>query len=68
MKFYAFIPGLDNKEPIGTSNRTLFELKSRSGAIRRAERTLGPKVRLYTYTNFYDNETFTEIFIRSRVT
>ncbi len=61
MKFYAYIPRADGTEPVGGDKKLLFELKTTQGAHRRARRYLGPRYRLYRYTNFYDNKTFRQI-------
>jgi len=61
MKFYAYKPTKDGGEPLGTSGRTLFELKTVAGAHRRARSVLGPRYRLFRYTNFYDNKTFRRV-------
>ena len=61
MKFYAYIPRKDGSEPLGTEKRLLFQLKTVAGAHSRARRILGPKYRLFTYANFYDNRTFKEV-------
>ena len=58
-KYYAYIPRDDGTEPIGSENKTMFELKTNAGAIRRCKRYFGNKrFRLHTYTNFYDDITF----------
>jgi hypothetical protein len=58
MKFYAYKPELDGREPLGTANRILFELKTIAGAKRKAAKLLGPSAKLFTYWNFYDQKTF----------
>ena len=59
MKFYAYIPDKNGREPLGTDNRTLFELKTVQGAIRHATKRLKTQeFCLFSYRNFYDNETF----------
>ena len=59
MKFYAYCGKEDlGKESLGTSGRLLFELKTIAGAIRRCQRLFGNGFRLYSYTNFYRDETF----------
>lgn len=57
MKFYAYIPTKEGKEPCGTFGRLLFELKTVKGAVRRCEKYLGEKWRLYVYTDLYDDST-----------
>lgn len=61
MKFYAYAPTKDGKEPLGTANRTLFELKTVAGAHRRVRKYLGPRYMLFRYTNFYDDKTFRRV-------
>ena len=61
MKFYAYKPTADGREPVGGSNRLLFELKTKAGALRHAVKWLGPQFRLFMYTNFYDEKTWREI-------
>ena len=61
-KFYAYAG--DHKfgeEPLGTSGKIIFELQTMAGARRRARSMLGEAYRLYTYTNFYNDETFKEV-------
>jgi hypothetical protein len=59
MKFYAYIPTVRGKEPTGSANKLLFELRTIEGAIRRAKRILNTdNFQLYSYSNFYDNKTF----------
>lgn len=57
-KYYAFKPDDQGKEPMGTQNRLLFELKTDMGAIRRAVRVLGQTAKVFQYANFYDAKTF----------
>jgi len=61
MKFYAYKPDKNGYEPTGSSDRILFELKTKAGAIRRARRVLGLTAKVFAYHNFYDNLTFVEI-------
>lgn len=59
MKFYAYVPTQGGGEPTGTTNRTMFELKTLKGAIERCRRLFKrDDFVLQTYTNFYDNKTF----------
>jgi len=63
MKFYAYIPTDEGREPMGTEHRTIFELKTIKGAIKHAKRRLGStNFRLYIYWNFYDNSTFKLVY------
>lgn len=62
MKFYAYIPDKNGREPLGSSDKTMFELKTILGAKRRVTRVLGKNVKLFTYTLFYNEDTFKEIF------
>ncbi len=49
-------------EQLGTEGRAILrDLKTVSGAIRRARRFFGPQFRLYSFTNFYDDCTFREV-------
>lgn len=61
MKFYAYKPDSNGNEPMGTSGRILFELKTVRGAIRRARRMLGNNIKVFHYTNFYNGKTFKQI-------
>jgi hypothetical protein len=61
MKFYAYIPTKEGKEPLGTSGRLLFELKTVAGAHRHANKYLGAKHLLFVYHNFYDDKTFRRV-------
>jgi hypothetical protein len=65
MKFYAYVPRPDGSEPMGTGNRHTFDLKTKQGAIRHAVNYLGPNVKLFSYTNLYDQSTFNEIQTKS---
>lgn len=58
MNFYAYIPKADGTEPLGTSGKILFQLKTVRGAVRRCRNALGKRFRLYTYSSFYDESTF----------
>ena len=63
MKFYAYIPTDEGREPLGTEHNTLFELKTVKGAIKRSRQSLGStNFRLYTYWNFYDDSTFKLVY------
>jgi hypothetical protein len=62
MNYYAYVPDKDGREPLGTAGRIRFELRTNSGAIRRARRLLGDKVVVSSYTNFYIDETFKVIY------
>jgi hypothetical protein len=62
MKFYAYKGKLPlGKEPLGTFDKLIFELRTKKGAIRHCEKYLGLKFMLYTYYNFFDDKTFTLI-------
>ena len=63
MKFYAYTPDRSGNEPYGSSDKTLFELKTFAGARRRVKRVLGNTAKLFTYQNFYSNDTFREIVL-----
>ena len=70
MKFYAYIPDASGNDtcgmidwsikPGGKMKKALFELKTVRGAHRKAQRLLGGRYKLFSYTNFYDDKTFTE--------
>ena len=64
MKFYAYKMTTDNKAPMGTTDKLLFELKTSHGAIKRAIRILGNDrpIKVFRYINFYDTHTFTQVF------
>ena len=59
--YYAYKPRADGSAPMGTSDQTLFKLKTDRGARRRARRVLGETARVFRYRNFYDDSTFKEI-------
>jgi len=61
ISYYAFRPRADGTEPLGTTGRMLFELKTDNGAIRRARRVLGPSACVFRYRNFYNDATFTRV-------
>jgi hypothetical protein len=59
MKFYAYIPTNDRREPMGTENRILFDLKTIRGAINHCNKQLGENTYvLFSYTNIYNDNTF----------
>jgi len=60
MNFYVHS---GSEEPTGTEGRFIWrDLKTRSGAIRRARRIFkGEPFSLYTFTDFYDEQTFKPI-------
>lgn len=62
MKFYAYKPDSIGREPMGTADKLLFELKTYKGAIRRAIRILGKRVEVFRYTDFYRASTHTRIY------
>ena len=66
MKFYAYKPDENGDEPLGTSHRLLFELKTKAGANRRAKRLLGNDYVLMLYQNFYFKKSFTLIHGREK--
>jgi hypothetical protein len=63
MKFYAYVGTKPlGQESVGTSGKTLFELKTIADAHRRAKSVFKSRsYRLYRYTNFYDDKTFREV-------
>lgn len=67
MKFYAYIPTDTGKEPTGSDNRIIFELKTIKGAIKRAINSLGHTFQLHKYSNFYDDNTFQLIVDRKEM-
>ena len=62
MKFYAYIQDKNGKEPIGTHNKFLFELKTINGAKRKLKKIFKDKeYKLFLYNNFYDEKSYKEI-------
>jgi len=61
MQYYAYKPDDSGKEPMGTSGRMLYELKTDKGAIRRAVRQYGQSARVFSFLNFYKNSTFRQV-------
>lgn len=63
MQFYAYKGKFKlNNEPLGSDNRMIIkDLKTASGAARRCKKSWGDNFKLYSFTNFYDNNTFREI-------
>ena len=57
VNYYGYISREDGSEPTGSEGRILFTLKTKSGAIKRCQRVLGKRFKLYTYTNLYNNNT-----------
>lgn len=64
MNFYAY-KGNDplGKEPLGSENRLIWkDLKTIKGARNRAKKAFGNQpFKLYTFTNFFDDKTFSEV-------
>lgn len=60
MKFYAYKGDYEiGHEPCGTEGKLMFELKTTRGAIKRVRGIFkSSPFKLYTYTNFYDDNTF----------
>ena len=61
MKFYAYVPTKEGREPVGGDRKLIFELKTVAGAHKRARSVLGARYRLFTYTNFYRESTFRKV-------
>jgi len=68
MRFYCYRGGFDlGQEPLGTWGRSIWrDIKTVRGARRRAARCYGPYYRLYTFTDFYDDTTFTDVTMPKR--
>jgi len=48
------------KEPLGSDGRAIWrDLKTVAGGIRRARRIWGHDFSLFTFTNFFNDDTFT---------
>ena len=62
MKFYAY-KGKEplGKEPLGSFNKQIIELKTVNGAKRRCINAWGSDYSLYSFTNIYDDKTFRQI-------
>lgn len=62
MKYYAYIPNKEGKEPCGTEGRVLFDAKTshKSVLIKMVQNRLGLNVnyRLYSYTMIYRESTY----------
>ena len=65
-QFYAYVPTKDGNEPTGTSDRLVIkDLKTARGALKRCLKAFGEKpFKLFTFTNFYNESTFTLIYRR----
>jgi hypothetical protein len=64
MLFLAYLPNEKGEEPVGGSDKTLFELKTIYGAWKRAKACFGPKVKLKKCLNSnhkYDESMWIEI-------
>lgn len=63
MNFYAYKGKAElGKEPLGTFDKMIIKgLKTVSGAKRRAVKRFGKDYRIFRFTNFYGNKTFTEV-------
>lgn len=62
MKFYSYIPTLEGKEPMGTADRYIFELKTIRGAISRAKKRFYNKsFKLFAVWDIYDETTYKNI-------
>lgn len=62
MKFYAYVPDKNGNEPMGTFGSFLIDLKTLRGAINRVKSYGKTNFRIFTYTNFYDEKTFTKVY------
>lgn len=63
MNLYAYVPREDGTEPMGTANKMIIhDLKTVRGAINRCKRVwTGKEFKLFSYTRFFDNSTFTQL-------
>lgn len=65
-QFYAYVPDSRGEEPCGGTNKVIIkDLKTARGALNRCLKAFKEKpFRLYTFTNFYNEDTFTLIYRR----
>ena len=56
--FLAMRLRADGTEPMGTSDQMIIDLKTVQGALKRARRYFGHGVRLYSFTNIYNQDTY----------
>ena len=63
MKYYAYKGRQPlGSETLGADNRMIIsDLKTTNGAARRCKKAWGANFKLYSFTNFYDNNTFKEL-------
>lgn len=64
MNFYAFIPREDGEAPVGTDGKALLSnYKTAKNAVIQAKRRLRTsEIVVFSYRNFYDDETFTLVY------
>ncbi len=62
MKIYAYKITDTGREPTNPEDKLLYELKTIKGGVRRAIKILGENCRVYIYRNFYDKNTFEQIY------
>ncbi len=63
MKFYAYKGQYKlGNEMLGTEGRILFNLKTIRGAMNRCDKAFGKDFTLYSYINFYDDDTFKRLY------
>jgi hypothetical protein len=65
MQFYAYVtetplaPGLNDDHVIGEGRVIIRDLKTLRGAVNRMRKAYpGRNFKVFTFTNFYDNDTF----------
>lgn len=64
MKFYIYNENVPlGSESLGSQGKMIIEdLKTLKGAINRAKRSGYTHFRIYTFSNFYDDSTFKEVY------
>ena len=61
-----YLPDANGKEPLGTFNKGMREFKLARNAIKWATKSFGFSVKLFSYTNFYDQKTFKKVLLPIR--
>jgi hypothetical protein len=63
MVYYAYRPDSEGKEPLGTEGKIIrYDLRSDQHFIRHARAALGDSCRVFRCVNFYNEESYTQIY------
>ncbi len=62
MNFYAYLPDSAGKEPMGTEHKLLVHNRKSYRFISYARRVLDNTCRVFSFTNFYNDKTFRQVY------